>query len=241
MNNGKQPGDVEVPKWFEFKGQVVDQFDEHVSKSIPNYQQVINMIGWTSAFFIQNGSTYLDLGCSTCATMKSVIQNNTGKSFEAVGVDISREMIEKAILQMPKGSKPQFKVMDISKEEAFQSMPKSDLIVSSLLIQFLNTSIRQRIIQSIYDTLNEGGAFFWYEKSESESSKVEQIYKQYMNIHKFNSGLSADSILNKDDSLRGIMPTKSIPKNLSMLNKAGFRETSIMHKEVNFTFFIAIK
>lgn len=236
MNNGE----VKIGEWLKFEGELVDKFDEHVKASIPNYEVCMEMMGFISTHFIQNGSFVLDLGCSTAAGTRSVLSRNKGKNFEVHAIDVSDEMLTKA-QSLLHSKKVKLRQMDLSTPKTFDELPKSDLIISSLFIQFLNRNIRPEIIKAIYNRLTDDGAFLWFEKSMGESSKTQTIYKNYMNNYKLNCGLTPESILNKDDSLRGIMPIRSLKKNIQMLEDAGFSEISIVHKQVNFTLFIAIK
>ncbi len=71
-----------MDKWMHFGGTIPQHFDDHVRKSIPNYERVMQKIGFISQFCIENDSSYLDIGSSTGRSVLEVVYNNRGKSMQ---------------------------------------------------------------------------------------------------------------------------------------------------------------
>ncbi|MFA6109795.1 MAG: methyltransferase domain-containing protein [Candidatus Latescibacterota bacterium] len=233
---------LKINKWMHFGGDVPKHFDEHVRKSIPNYERVMEKIGFVSQFFIENESSYLDIGSSTGRSVLEVVWNNRGKAMHCDVVDASQPMVDEMRKRFRNREKPKttfnFVCLDVTK---FFFTQKYDLIVASLVIQFIKKEIRQDLLKNIYDCLNAGGAFLWFEKCSEESAMATDIMKQYVNTYKQKSGLSPESVLNKDDSLRGIMPLRAYEDNYALLQSVGFTNITVMDKDMNFTLFMAIK
>lgn len=234
--------DVKLQRWMNFGGDVPKHFDDHVKRSIPNYTRVMQKVGFISQFFIENGSRCLDIGSSTGRTVLEVVYANRGKAMEVDMVDSSEEMTEMLRKRYKDRMKPKvaFKVycFDITK---FYFIARYDLVVASLVIQFIKKELREELLRNIFRSLNDGGAFLWYEKCSETSPVATDIMKQYVNDYKTHSGLSAESVLNKDDVLRGIMPLRAYEDNYKMLLDVGFREVSVIDKDMNFTLFLAMK
>lgn len=234
--------ELAMQRWMNFGGNVPKHFDDHVKRSIPNYTRVMEKVGFLSQFFMENGSRYLDIGSSTGRTVLEVVYANRGKALEVDMVDSQEEMAEVLRVRFKDRAKPRmgFKVfcLDITK---FFLIAKYDLIVASLVIQFIKKELRTELIKNIHRSLNDGGAFIWFEKCAEQSPVATDIMKQYCNAYKVKSGLSPESVLNKDDVLRGIMPLRAYEDNYRMLQEVGFREVSVIDKDMNFTLFLAMK
>ncbi len=233
---------MKLEKWMHFNGDVPKHFDEHVRKSIPNYERVMNKIGFLSQFFIENGSSYLDIGSSTGASIIEVVWNNKGKEVHCDIVDSSPDMVEHLQKKFHNRNKPviSYNIVCVDVTRFFFNK-KYDLVVASLVVQFIKKEMRKEILQNIFNALNPGGAFLWFKKCAEESAIATDVMKQYINAYKKQSGLSAESILNKDDSLRGIMPLRVIKDNYAMLEQVGFTDVTIIDKDMNFTLFMAVK
>lgn len=233
---------LKLTKWMHFGGDVPKHFDDHVRKSIPNYERVMEKIGFLSQFFIENDSWYLDIGSSTGRSVLEVVWNNKGKSMSCDIVDSSEEMTNEMRKRFRNREKPRttynIYCLDVTKLFFIQ---KYDLIVASLVIQFIKKELREDLLRNIYDCLNAGGAFIWFEKCSEESSMATEIMKQYINNYKTKAGLSPESVLNKDDALRGIMPLRAYEDNFTLLRSVGFTNITVMDKDMNFTLFMAIK
>ena len=79
---------------FSFKDKnIIKNFDEHIIKSVPNYIKGQNIVVSLSNFFLNNGSTFYDLGCSTGSLIKKIQNNNNNIKTKYIGLDISQEMI----------------------------------------------------------------------------------------------------------------------------------------------------
>jgi|GEM_PF-2388922 len=233
---------LDIERWMTFGGKVPKHFDEHVRKSIPNYLRVMEKIGFMSQFFIENGSCYLDIGSATGRSVLEVVWHNKGKAVTVDMVDHSEEMTEELKKRFHNRTKPRttynIRCLDVTK---FFFINKYDLIVASLVVQFVKKELREALLRNVYQCLNSGAAFFWYEKCAEDSPTASDMMKQYINAYKIKEGLSPESVLNKDDSLRGIMPLRAYEDNYKMLREVGFNDVTVIDKDMNFTLFLAIK
>ena len=60
------------PKPFEFNREVVNVFDDMVSRSVPLYREVMDLLLYWAHRYYQEGSVIYDLGCSTGTTIDVV-------------------------------------------------------------------------------------------------------------------------------------------------------------------------
>ncbi|NUQ82952.1 MAG: methyltransferase domain-containing protein [Bacteroidetes bacterium] len=237
IGNGINPG-----RWMNFNGDVPMKFDEHVKQSIPGYDRVMEKIGFISQFFIMDGSNYLDIGSSTGRTIFEVVNNNYGKKFQVDAVDKSPEMVQ-FLRDKWLQSKPwvhEFNAWNVDIQQ-FYPAKKYDLVVASLVLQFIRPDHRQMLLDVFNASLITGGCLLWYEKCSEESATATEVNKQYLNSYKKSAGLSHADILTKDETLRGVMNPRSFSENLEMLEAAGFSEVSVIDKDGTFTLFMAIR
>ena len=66
-------------------------FDEHIEKSIRGYSQLIEDVVALSRYFIERGTTVVDIGCSTGKMTQRLLEENKDHCSDAsyVGVEIA--------------------------------------------------------------------------------------------------------------------------------------------------------
>ena len=64
---------------WSFGGSVAETFDNHVSKSVPLYNEGHEMVCKLSDFFLSDDSHCYELGCSTAALTKKIAERSSGK------------------------------------------------------------------------------------------------------------------------------------------------------------------
>ncbi|MDH3740873.1 MAG: methyltransferase domain-containing protein [Hyphomicrobiales bacterium] len=224
-----------------FAGDVANQFDDHASKSIPMYKEGHEIICGLSDFFINKDSVSYELGCSTGSlTMKLADHNKDKPGARIVGIDIEAEMIEKANAKRTDSglTNVSFIADDIFEVE----FEPADFIVAYYTIQFVRPSIRQALIDKIYNALRWGGCFVMFEKVRGPDARFQDILTaMYSYDYKLSQGYDAEEIVSKARSLKGILEPFSTQGNLDLLERAGFKDTMTIAKYICFEGFVAIK
>ena len=118
---------------------------------------------------------------------------------------------------------------------------KSDLIVSYYCVQFIHSKRRQVLIDRIYEALNWGGGFIWFEKVRGPDARFQDILTTLYNDFKLEQGLDADEIVAKTRSLKGVMEPFSTQGDFDLLKRAGFVDIMTVMKHLCFEGFLAIK
>lgn len=227
---------------WKFSGKMVNDFESHVSKSVPIYDRGHNLILQLSDFFIKEDSVVYDIGCSTGKLLTNLIEHNSHKNKSRyIGLDIEKDMIKFAKEKQKKlkidGSKLKFHSTDAV---TFDLSP-SDYIISYFTIQFIHPKHRQDLINKIYKSLNWGGAFLLFEKVRYSDARFQDIFTTLYNDYKIEMGYSPEEILNKTRSLKGVMEPFSTQGNLDMLKRAGFKDITTVVTDICFKGFLAIK
>lgn len=223
---------------WNFKGKVYKNFDNHVSKSVPLYEETHNLYLKLSDFFLQNNSKIIDIGCSTGKFINNIYQkhNYNEKKISFVGIDNVQEMIGYCKKKYLK-EKITFKKQDINKYK----FKNCCIIASFYTIQFISPKERQKLINSIYNGLNWGGAFFFVEKVRGNDARFQDIMNQAYIDFKFEQGFSSEEILSKSRSLKSVLEPFSTQGNLDLLKRAVFKDILSVFKYLSFEGFLAIK
>jgi len=231
--------EIENAAW-RFQGAVVDKFDEHVAKSVPFYNQGHELICSLSDYFVKDGSVCYDFGCSTGSlTHKLATHNQHRVGVHLVGIDSEEDMI--ALAQKKNAAAGHVNTSYLVDDIVTTAMEPCDLVTSYYTIQFVRPSVRQDLIQKIYNNLNWGGAFLFFEKVRANDARFQDIMSGIYVDYKLDQGYSADEILGKSRSLKGVLEPFSTQGNVDMLKRAGFVDIISVFKYVCFEGFLAIK
>lgn len=225
---------------WKFNGKLVDSFDAHISRSVPLYKEGHDLICDMSDFFIKSNSLCYEIGCSTgTLTLELAAHHKNKPEAHFIGVDIEEDMIRKSCskLNQTKGLNVSFLAEDVTLLE----MDQADLIVCYYTVQFIKTSVRQKLIDKLYDRLNWGGALLLFEKVRGADARFQDILSALYNDYKLREGYSADEIIAKSRSLKGVLEPFSTQGNLDMLKRAGFVDINTVQKYLCFEGFLAIK
>lgn len=227
---------------WKFSGAVVDSFDDHVSKSVPLYNEGHDLICDISDFFIKSNSVCYEIGCSTGALTLKLAEHNIGKpEAQFIGVDIESDMIKNANKKAK--SKKDLNVSFLNENAIEIEMEKesSDMIICYYTVQFIRPSVRQTLIDKLYNTLNWGGALLLFEKVRGSDARFQDIITTLYTDYKLRKGYSPEEIISKTQSLKGVLEPFSTQGNIDLLKRAGFVDINTIQKYLCFEGFLAIK
>jgi tRNA (cmo5U34)-methyltransferase len=203
----------------------IQDFDNHILKSIPNYDTLNNMILSMSEYFASKGRNIYDLGCSTGKFLKSI-------PFEGNKIGYDNALI------MPKSSESiQFINKDLNK---IFDITDACLVYSIFTMQFLDRSSRQKYIDTIYRGMCDGGAFFLCEKVYQQDGLFQEILSFSHYDYKCRH-FTEQEIIKKERDLRFIMKPNTHQQNIDMLKKAGFDKVTTFWQSFNFIGIIGVK
>jgi len=229
---------LEKANW-KFGGDVVQHFDEHVSKSVPLYREGHELVCELSDFFVKPDSVCYEIGCSTGElTLKLAAHNRAKTEARFIGMDVEPEMIASAKRKAAeKGLNIHFAVENVLEAE----LEPSDLIVCYYLVQFIRPSQRQRLIDKLYASLQWGGALILFEKVRGPDARFQDICARLYDDYKLRQGYTPEEIIGKARSIKGVLEPFSTQGNIDMLKRAGFVDVMSIMKYVSFEGFLAIK
>lgn len=225
-----------IGKKWEFDKEVTSVFGDMLSRSIPNYETMRNLCFMVGRNFVKGHGTVSDIGCSNGLASNLFIKAFPNVNF--VLSDISDPMLD-ACREMYKDVKN----VKIIKHDLRNGVPtkNNDLIISSLTLQFTPIEYRWNILQSIYDSLNKGGALILVEKVLGSNARIDNILvNEYYDIKRYN-GYSEELIQNKRKSLEGVLVPLTSDFNEHLLTMCGFNQIDCFWRCLNFCAWVAIK
>ena len=228
--------DTKNANWS-FSGDVPENFDNHVDKSVPMYKEGHDLICRLSDFFLSDNSKCYDIGSSTGELTKKIAEHNINKKVDFIGIDPIEEMVDISNEKCKDFPNISFINDDILNLE----LEKSDLIVSYYTVQFIKPRVRQLVFDKIYESLNWGGTFILFEKVRACDARFQDIMTALYTDYKLGQGFTENEIISKTRSLKGVLEPFSTQGNLDLLNRAGFVDITSVFKYVSFEGFLAIK
>lgn len=223
---------------WSFDGKVPETFVNHVRQSVPLYDEGHKLVCALSDYFVHADSTCYEIGVSTGELIRQLAEHHPSKpAVRWIGIDPVDGMIAKAREHCHGHANVTLETADALTYE----FEKADLIVSYYCVQFVAPRQRQELINRIYERLNWGGAFLLFEKVRAPDARFQDISTSLYNDFKAKNGFSAEEILNKTASLKGVLEPFSTEGNLGLLRRAGFVDVTTVMKYICFEGFLAIK
>ena len=205
----------------------IDDFDDHINKSIPNYDLLIDSIKSMSEYFYVKSASIYDLGCSTGKLLKSL-------PFECkkVGYDNSN-----LLPSVDGDSNLEFQNVDLNGKFPISN---ACIVYSIFTMQFLDPLKRKAYLTRIYDGLMSGGCLFIAEKIYQEHGQAQEVFSFSHYDYKLKQ-FKAEDILKKERDLRYNMKPMEDDKLTHLLKGCQFRIVSPFWQMYNFKAYIAVR
>jgi len=221
---------------WSFEGDVFKNFDEHIKKSVPLYDEGHKLIVNLSDYFIRNNPLVYDIGSSTGSFFEKLTKKND-KKIKMIGIEPSLNMYKFSLDRFKKNKAVSF----INDDVLNVKFEKSDMVILYYTLQFIPPKNRAILLTRIYESLNWGGALFLFEKVRASDARFQDILSNTYIEYKLESGFSSEEIFNKQRSLRGILEPFSSQGNIDNLIRSGFKDIITISKYIQFEGFMAIK
>ena len=227
-------------KW-EFDQEVTDCFDEMLQRSIPAYSDMRELVKRIGIRYVKRKTTIVDLGCSRGEAIQPFIarfgcQNNY-KLY-----DVSEPMLNACKERFAGWINEGF--LTVESFDIRNGLPKNlftSLILSVLTLQFTPIEYRQKIIQSIYDSLEPGGAFILVEKVLGSNYGIDSMLVDEYYSLKSDNAYTQEQIAAKRKRLEGVLVPITAKWNEEMLKDVGFKSIDCFWRYLNFAGWVAVK
>ncbi|MEW6144230.1 MAG: carboxy-S-adenosyl-L-methionine synthase CmoA [Thermodesulfobacteriota bacterium] len=228
---------------FEFNDTVADVFDDMVSRSVPYYSEQQRMIREIGSIFSTPGSNIYDLGCATATTLINLCPE-VDPSVSLIGYDNSPPMIKKAKQKIKEsGFEDRIRVLyaDLNGDLDQIELSNASVVLICWTLQFVRPLKREKLINKIYQGLNENGVLIITEKILTNSSLLNRYYIKLYYDYKQRNEYTNEEIENKREALENILIPYRIDENIEMFKRNGFETVDTFFQWYNFVGFICIK
>ena len=215
---------------WEFDDSVAEQFDKHVSQSIPSYRKVQDHVTKIADWFLADGEreTVYDLGCATGTTIERLIETrDRSDPIRYVGIDEARPMLKQAEEKVGIYDTVRLVEEDLTVDPQF---PNASLIISLFTLSFLSEGDRQRLLDAAYRDLDSGGALVFVEKTYPEHARFQAMFREHYFDYK-RQHFEPEEVVDKAKSLRGQLRPLSRSEYRTMLDRAGFENVEPFYQK----------
>jgi tRNA (cmo5U34)-methyltransferase len=226
-----------IEKQFEFDENVASVFDDMLNRSVPFYNEALDLTTTFALKYLKNNSRVYDLGCSTASTLINISKKSAHK-LDLIGIDSSQAMLKYANSK----SKAYNINLTLINDDFFNiEFKPCQVIISNYTLQFIRPLLREKLIKKIFDALDIGGVFIFSEKTICEDATLnKQFIDEYYSFKKSN-GYSDFEISQKREALENVLIPYSYDENKKMIINEVFKHFDCIFKWINFSTFIAIK
>jgi tRNA (cmo5U34)-methyltransferase len=225
---------------FSFNRQVVQVFDDMVSRSVPFYDEMQRMACEIAAEFAEDGTNLYDLGCSTATTL-ALLDAAVSEKVSFVGIDNAQPMLDRAREKLDGlGSKRSFELVCADLHDR-PRIENASVVVMTLTLQFMRPLYRERIIRNILDGMNPQGCLIILEKLIVPDSLLNRLFIKFYYEMKRRNGYSDVEIAKKREALENVLIPYRVDENVTLLREAGFRHVDEFFRWNNFCGLLAVK
>ena len=246
---------------FVFDQRVAKVFADMISRSVPGYQQILEMLPTLTRQFRFNNSNYYDLGCSLGAGMLAMAKglstdglNANGSeaddpeaegsdAFNAtlIGIDNSAAMIAQAArnLAILDASAPNYCLLE--QDILGCKLDSAAMVLMNFTLQFIALEHRDALVEKIYASLVNGGALVLSEKIKFDDAKTNQTLIGIHHQYKADQGYSQMEIAQKRDAIENVLIPETLETHTRRLKDAGFSVVTPWVQNLQFISILAVK
>ncbi|MFT5573427.1 MAG: tRNA (cmo5U34)-methyltransferase [Cryomorphaceae bacterium] len=223
---------------FTFDKKVADVFSDMISRSVPGYLQILELLPTLVRQFKQADANYYDLGCSLGAGMCAMAEG-LDEPARIIGVDNSAAMLKQANLIVHGLDAHNFELRE--QDLSVTSVENAALVLMNFTLQFISIDQRKPLIDKIYTGLNPGGALVLSEKIKFEDSKTNALLIDVHHQYKADQGYSELEIAQKRDAIENVLIPETLECHTQRLSDAGFSVITPWVQNLQFISILAVK
>jgi len=226
---------------WEFNKAVVDVFDDHVNKNVPNYELIQKIIVDLSDWLLPDESILVDIGASTGTTARKISLKHPNRKIDFYLYDIEQEMLNAAKEKNSNHlSHHRFLYInsDLTKHEA--SHNDADLSLSLFTLQFIPRHFRGQLLKNLsLKARRKTGVLLIAEKLEQQTGFWQEIANEATWDYKKDCKIDDETIRSKARSLRGVLIPLRESDLVELIESNGWKETICLYKFHNWAIYAA--
>jgi tRNA (cmo5U34)-methyltransferase len=117
----------------------------------------------------------------------------------------------------------------------------ASVVTMILTLQFVRPLYRERVMQRIYNGLNEQGCLILIEKLTSQDTLFNRLFIGYYYDFKRRNGYSETEITQKREALENVLIPYRLEENVELLKSSGFGSIECFFRWYNWCGIVAVK
>lgn len=226
-----------ITKQFEFDENVASVFDDMLNRSVPYYQEALDLTIFYLTNLLKSGDTVVDLGCSTANTLITLAKKSPFP-LRLIGVDSSAAMIQQA---GHKAAAYGAQIELIQSDFFAMDFPACNGVIANYTLQFVRPREREKLVTLIAEKLQPGGIFIFSEKVVTTDSRLNKLMIEKYYDYKKSKGYSEFEIAQKREALENVLVPYSEQENREMILANGFKSCETLFRWNNFATYIALR
>lgn len=222
---------------FRFDASVADVFADMVSRSVPGYPMMLELIAVSARRFTRPATLCYDLGCSLgAATLQ--LRHHAAADCRIIGIDNSQAMLDKAasLLELDGPGLPV--TLQCEDLTGFEPEPCS-MIVMNLTLQFIAPAARLALLERLHKALLPGGCLVLSEKLAFDDHHEQELLTELHHDFKQLQGYSQMEVARKRAAIENVLIPESLDAHTRRLRAAGFSHVTVALQSLNFVSLIA--
>ncbi|RMG34188.1 MAG: carboxy-S-adenosyl-L-methionine synthase CmoA [Gammaproteobacteria bacterium] len=223
---------------FVFDAEVARVFPDMISRSVPGYAAIINMIELLTRMHAQPGTRLYDLGCSLGAASLAMARGLQHPDCPIIAVDNAPAMLERARAH----------ARGLAHEIAFRqadirevTIENASVVVLNFTLQFLPPADRSGLLRGIREGLAPGGILILSEKIAGETPEEDAVLVEMHHAFKRQQGYSELEISQKRAALERVLSPERLSTHRERLERVGFSRADVWFRCFNFVSIVARK
>ena len=188
---------MDIPNNWSFDDKsIANGIDHHITEQLPWYPLALDMTVHLARCYLGENSTLVDLGCSTGGVTRALKPAIIARNVECYSYDCAQEMVDRFT------GIGKIECMDMRETS---SIPSFNVAILMLSLMFTDIKGRESYLRELEDKCRPGGAIIILDKVVlPEWGYLGQNITDMTTVFKKNSGVSAEDIIKKHLSLRGV-------------------------------------
>lgn len=222
---------------FVFDAAVAKVFPDMISRSVPGYAAILNMVELLTGLHAQANTRLYDLGCSLGAASIAMARGLHQQGCRIIAVDNAPAMLEKAREHSAHlgGGAIEFQLADLREVD----IANASMVVLNFTLQFLPLAQRAGLLQRIRDGLRPGGVLILSEKIAGANPDEDAALVAMHHAFKRQQGYSDLEISQKRAALEKVLLPETLETHLQRLAKTGFQQAHPWFQCFNFVSIVA--
>lgn len=238
MNNSKKSSVEEIRQRFD---QDVERFSnlETGQSATVDARLALDLIAKAASAVTSNAKNLIDVGCGAGNFSLKLLQSLPDMNVRLI--DLSRPMLDRAEERVSKETAGEVTVTQGDLREVEFDKQSADIIVAAAVLHHLRSEQEWRdVFQKFYDALNPGGSLWIFDLIKSDIPQVQDLMEQRYGgyLIEFRDEAYRDQVfeyIEKEDS------PQSLTFQLECLRDVGFSKIDVLHKNICFAAFGAVK